>query len=663
MAPKEVRKSILIIKSNPKGLNLVESFLRNRGWKIQSATNLKEALTFLVSQKPSFVMITVDHPNKKVRMLPKLLTQSFPVFVMVFAEQGSSLSYKALQDSGCPYRINPPATGPAVERTINKILKDQEEEKEKAARVAREGGTASGDITIKGGGADGGPTHISGGNASAPNDNSLAANGMISIAGAGPGSFNIQSATDLLRQMAETPEDESGAIMASGEDNGVAQPLSLNAEALADLEKAAQEDALSAVGRSPGKPNGGAWVPADESSAKSGSGEAEELAARSGSTSAEDLLGRTGSDQGDLMGARSRGPGGEELAARSQEEAGELLGARSGDRPGGSSQEAGFLDPAASAPQVRYHEGDFDRGEQAPGQEDDDAAGAALDFNRSKKSASGVEGRDQDTGSGEGDLLKPKKGASKNVGTGGFVRHSRDNESIIVRGTQKALDESVTLKSHDVKGQPVAEHRLEQASNVACLIVESPRFSGYLVAAMAKDRPMDTKFVDTIKDRLAKFLRDNGEPIKEENSMSLKIKQVDFQDWALEYADFLRKSVHEGQEIAMAFFPFAEAQAKLGESASVEMGSVKLDEIQGDLTVDFNLYVYLPANKKYVLYTPRGSKFYGNQKGRLAGMGVTHMHVKRDDLVDVSRYRAQNYLNSKIEEFERRRSQATPPAA
>ena len=57
--------------------------------------------------------------------------------------------------------------------------------------------------------------------------------------------------------------------------------------------------------------------------------------------------------------------------------------------------------------------------------------------------------------------------------------------------------------------------------------------------------------------------------------MSLNIKKVDFEDWALEYADFLRKSVHDGEEIAMAFFPFADGLvtcAEAGASAVIQPG-------------------------------------------------------------------------------------------
>ncbi len=108
----------------------------------------------------------------------------------------------------------------------------------------------------------------------------------------------------------------------------------------------------------------------------------------------------------------------------------------------------------------------------------------------------------------------------------------------------------------------------------------------------------------------------------------------------------------------MAFFPFSPIKNELGQSAAAEMGAIKLDDLHGDLEVEFSLYIYLSANNRYVLYTPKGSKFYGNQKDRLAKMGVTHLHIRKSEAQDLSKYRAQNYLNSKISEYEQKKGLA-----
>ncbi|MGZ3745645.1 MAG: hypothetical protein ACXVBQ_17400, partial [Pseudobdellovibrionaceae bacterium] len=172
------------------------------------------------------------------------------------------------------------------------------------------------------------------------------------------------------------------------------------------------------------------------------------------------------------------------------------------------------------------------------------------------------------------------------------------------------------------------------------------------IAAMGKNHKIDKVFMEGIKERLFKFLKENGEEVSKNDSLGINIKQVDFEPWALMYAEFLRKSVHQGNEVAIAFFPRRPIHTILEESSHHEMAKLPLEEFQGDRQVEFDLYVYLPSNNKYVLYTPKGGIFYNTQMDRLKKQGVTHMHIEKNAAEAVTKYKAQNYLNDMIEDHE-----------
>lgn len=603
-APQDVRKHLLIIKSQKGSLPAIEQFLGNREWKLHATTNLKEALTYLISQKPSFVMISMDHPNKKVRALPRILSQALPCFVMAYTESSSTLSFKNLIESGCQYRINPPATGPAVERTINKILKDQEVEKERKERErlnpSGEGSESGSDKTvISGGGA--GSMRVSGG----------AGGSSLSVGGGDLSGDEDSSLAEIIRRMTAGEDAGDEASHLDGNDS----------------------EAPGFAGSSSASPMpGGQWVPMDPPPI-SAIGDPE-----------------TSDDAGSLGGPFGSG------AKQSRGEAPGFHQDPNTGEPGSFDQNRGPGAPGslnartaeaaalqADRPVPRYNEDDLD---EAGPSEMDSSKAAALSFDPpSLRTDSG--GRGQIPPS-EAAGIKIQTTSARSVG---FQR----TESIMVRGTQAALDDTVEYSG--------VSEKLQDSSNVACLIVESARFSGYLVAALGKNRKIDETFVDTIRDRLLKFLRDNGESVAQEGTLNLKIKKVDFQEWALEYAEFLRKSVHNGEEIAMAFFPFAQAKTQVEKSASDEMGAIDVSQIEPEVELDFNLYVYLPTNKRYVLYTPRGSKFYTTQKDRLSQMGVSQVHVKRSEIEGVDKTRAQSYLNSKIDDFHNRNSKRKDKAA
>ncbi len=77
-----------------------------------------------MQEQPQFVMVAVDHPNRKVRNLPRILIQAFPVCVISYAEESVAASLNLLNTYASEYVCYPPVTGPAVERTVNKYMKD-----------------------------------------------------------------------------------------------------------------------------------------------------------------------------------------------------------------------------------------------------------------------------------------------------------------------------------------------------------------------------------------------------------------------------------------------------------------------------------------------------------------------------------------------------------
>ena len=219
--------------------------------------------------------------------------------------------------------------------------------------------------------------------------------------------------------------------------------------------------------------------------------------------------------------------------------------------------------------------------------------------------------------------------------------------SLIIKATDTALDASV------IKGKPTpTTERIQSTTSVACIAVDSVKFTGYLVAALGNNRKIDDRFINSVRSRLVEYMRAAGEEFAAEDTLDLNLHQVEFEAWALKQAEFLRKTIHDGQEIAMAFFPEKINNAPLEISASKNMLKLDIDELLGNATMEFDLYVHLPTNNKYVLYTRQDQKLHADQLDRLKTKGVQSMHLRKEDETNVRRYRVRNFLNDKIKEHE-----------
>lgn len=378
----EIPRTILILAANPRALVPAEQFLTNRGWLVTTTTDERTALTSLVERRPSFFMISVEHPNKKVIQLHRLLRQSHPeLCVLLFGETNNLETYRLLTEAEHASKVHPPITGPAVERAVNRFLREVRERR--------------------------------------------------------------------LR---------------------------------------------------------------------------------------EDVYARS------------------VLNSQTQARLGE-----------------GFWEPT-----------------------------------------------------------RPAK------------------TTLVDMGATDLFDQLV------IRSGPAREKLPEIVSNTACIVIESERFSGYLIAAMAGNRVFDDSFVQLIRDRLVGFLRQNGETVKEGESFALKIREVRFEAWAADYAEFLKKTVHDGQEIAFAFFPMGEVNPEIGESPKENMVTVSMADLRADAEVEFNLYLHLPANDRFLMYTPKGAPFSGAQKERLLRGGIRQMHLHKKDLSAFKRYCARQKVESMILDFEER---------
>lgn len=604
---------VVILKSKATSLKGAEQFLRNRQWQIISTTNLREAIAAVIQKQPEFIMIAADHSNRKVRMLPKLMGQAFPVKVIGFVESSTNSSMAVLHEMGLEYNVFPPVSGPAIERTILKLKKDEERrEAEKQKAIAD--GTYMNEIN--------GPTVVSG--------------------------EGLSSARDMLTKLAGSDDDHSSdpTVSGPGHTTGNESGIWQKGAGMGDSHSADQDSTDTSHAGSQGSAAG--YVPGSAPGSDSGHG-----GSGIGYMPQQQTPGADGHSNNFIPNSNHpnghHGTNGSNHPNASQSgQDGEAGGFHNPYNSSWSTDENGNPLPShgqrrpQQVPGSPGYTGDMD-GPPQPGQPGHDNEGP---IDSSKGSASTRNKKDAPIM--EHDAVDLRK--TRQVPT--YIQDPTqypDNSSLIVKGAQTALDESVHVAN------PLSEfNEIKIATNVACITINSPRFSGYLVAALGADRKIDEDFMTTVKERLFSFLRANGEIIKDDEGMSLKLEEVEFEEWAISQADFLRKSVHGNDEIAMAFFPSKETSVKLEQSVSQKMLQMNLEELKDDTVVEFDLYIYLPSNQKYLLYTPQGKKLGGNQRGRLREKGVTHMHLRKESAGQVKRYRAQTYLNDMISQYKKK---------
>lgn len=617
----EIRKSILIIKSKPNAVSTVETFLKNRDWIIRSACSPKEAIQVVLQQKPSFVILAADHPDKKILALTKIIPQALPVFMMGFVENNKAEAYRFLRELPLQYKINPPITGPAVERMVNKILKDQERGEAPAAAAGAKapGADANSKVTVKsnGGKDDGSMTFSS---------DKGPLGGPSLLTGEGGSDFNGMGVTGGAG--ADGSSVNGGGFGGSKADSDLAASL-MSQLGIEDDGSLSGGDASSGVGGA-GMGTGGS----------TGAGSGTGLGGGLGLGSDENSKANSG--EGLNFGKAAYMPKPDYGTEPKKKAPTISYLPNDPKKPNGEGASFGstqVIDTAAADPH-RDGEGSFEAGDTA-----------------SKLSVGGPNGEQKAAGEvgSMGHNAQPLRGATtksggtvtpvslNNVEHTAIFKSKPETRNLISRIAEEALQ--TTAKPGNIT--PVA--KTKAVTELMCFIIKSTRFSGYLVCAMAKNERFQEAFTNALQNELRALFERHGEPIEDRGHLDLQIREVEMESWAQEYADFLCKSVHEGQEVAMAFFKDDNVDPQVKESARADMAAVQIADINAEEIIHFNMYLYLPTNNKYVLYTNKGSKFYDSQKKRLMDSGMAQMHIKKTELNDFRKHQIQTQLNNTVD--------------
>lgn len=564
---------IFIIKPTSGSMTGAETYLKNRGWQVASGSSLKDCLQFLMKNRPDFVLITADHKNKKINMLPKVLKQAFGIYMIAYSEVQTSASYRAIENMAVDHRIFQTPSGPTIERTLRAIQKEIEEAKNKPENVEEE----------------------------------------FSVEEKQQQAEKAKTAFSQLMGGAADGNDEDSAIGFTGSGNGT--PGSGIGNGFSALEKNGSKDFEVHISKEGSSPN---FLKVD--GAKS---DGFKFTQESGETGGFNFN-QSGGSAGPDLAAKQSGPGiSGEMAARQNG----ISGSHDEKKPAGFSNASDWEGLTPDYPKVNKEKGN------GHWQAGDPVA---------------------EKGNGHWQAGDPNSAPTKIIQNVG-IQESGLKESVMSQAVDQAVKKTVI---HSRAAKEGGVEKILEATKAACILVNSAAFTGYVIAVLGKDRPIDDEFMVTIRGHLVQYLKDQGHDLDAVDLMNLQINQVEFNSWALEKAEFLKTTVHDDKEISVAFFAVEKnkLQTKFEESKNISKLKVNIADLKANTPVEFDLYLHLEANDKYILYTPENFPIYENQLSRLKDKGVGHIHIRKEQAGKVRKYNAQNFLNDKIASYQQKKT-------
>ncbi len=569
MDKKPLKQTLIVLKSKPEFVSKTESDLAIRGWDVLSFTKVIDIIAPVLENPPSFVLICMDHPNSRARVLPKILSEALGINVIVYLEHISSSTLAMVKY--CDYILYPPINESAFTRMVTRIERDLKREAElanSALTKASMGTTSDAVILIKG--------------------EKTAAEQLIVE----------ERARQLLKEMLVTEEaprskqNGPGTIVAKGvgpADHGV---MVQKGKAISD-----------------------SGVLIQKGNATIGSGA---MVEKNGLTQSGGVLvqkGKAATNPGAIVQRGVlRAPDGESTL---DEEADHIVPDHLLSEQSRFKKTKSFVliqktsGPKVNRNEIVYNETSYLR------------AGPKSDENKEKNRNLLSQLTAKSSDDGDTNLMQLHR--KEKIGHSG---------SVTSKGPKKT----------DTVAVPMGEIQS---------VITFPMTSGansWLVVCASSAKADPAVLFGTLKSKFEELMGESSSDFSIGDLIPLQVQPIRFGDWVKENAECSKRFSNEGYECVVAFIEHENKETQIESSGNGEYISMSINEIITDRKLEFDFFIHMPVNDKFMQYGREGNKISMKQKDKLVSEGITSVHLKEKQAGNLAKYQLQNFLDAKFSE-------------
>ena len=187
-----------------------------------------------------------------------------------------------------------------------------------------------------------------------------------------------------------------------------------------------------------------------------------------------------------------------------------------------------------------------------------------------------------------------------------------------------------------------------------CVIVQSASWCGYLLVSSQIEINNDD-YKSLIQAWLQDQLVDLAE-ISKYDYFEVKLDVGNYSElktWVQERSDYLEFIEIDKNEIFVSFFTLDPKYLMLELNEVHEMLEVPIELIDVDRSIAFSLFIHLPENKKYLLYTLPHQSLMGTQKQRLIDKNVQTLYTPVEFEAELKKLKAEKFLNSSYQQMKK----------
>jgi len=175
-----------------------------------------------------------------------------------------------------------------------------------------------------------------------------------------------------------------------------------------------------------------------------------------------------------------------------------------------------------------------------------------------------------------------------------------------------------------------ATRKIMKLENVGAMLIKNAKYNGYLLIANA-DNAFDAELAENFAKPFVEAMdQSDAKSSSLMRVMHVKLDSIPFNSWG-DRLEFLALFSHLGQDVALIYVPSLNLPEEIGYESKLLHVALE-DNLFPNSVLNFDLYLHLPANSKYVHYLKKGTVLTQAVLDKFHQYKVNQLAIPKGDL-------------------------------
>ena len=193
---------------------------------------------------------------------------------------------------------------------------------------------------------------------------------------------------------------------------------------------------------------------------------------------------------------------------------------------------------------------------------------------------------------------------------------------------------------------------IKNTERLGFIPINSGKYQGYITVAITEESSLRSTLLTELGRNISENLGEMGEEIFTDEAVIIDIFDPELIKWAKESGQIILVSKHKSSELIISYISKEKALPIIIE-ASTDMEAIDVIDIEPEKSLEYETYLHMPQNNKYIKYGKTGGALTEKQIKRLKKNADGRVHIKKKDNYSYKKSYIESEVHKDLKKFKK----------